>query len=191
MFSTLIQHISKYVTLTADEQQILTEYFKYEEVGKKHYLLSEGEVCNEQYFVVNGCLRMYFIKQNGAEHIVQFGIDNWWLGDYMSIDTKKPSSFFIQAVERSQILRLSSTNQQRLLERVPKLEHYFMRVMQKGFGAFQMRICYLFDMSGEEQYNLFVDRFPGFVQRVPQYMLASYLGVTPEFLSKIRGKKKI
>lgn len=190
MFANLLQHISKYVTLTPDEQLLLAEYFKYEEIGKKHYLLSEGEKCTAQYFVVQGCLRMYFIKDNGSEHIVQFGIDNWWIGDYMSIDTKQPSAFYIQAVENSKILTLTMANQERLLERIPKLERYFMRVMQKGFGAFQMRIRYLFDMSGEEQYNLFVDRFPGFVQRVPQYMLASYLGVTPEFLSKIRGKKK-
>ncbi|MCC8410686.1 Crp/Fnr family transcriptional regulator [Mucilaginibacter sp. UR6-1] len=190
MFATLIKHISKYVTLTPDEQEILTTYFKYEELSKKQYLLSEGEKCTAQYFVVQGCLRMYFIKENGSEHIVQFGIDNWWLSDYMSIEMQSPSKFYIQAVERTQVLKLSITDQQRLLERIPKLEHYFMRVMQKAFGAFQMRICYLFDMSGEEQYNLFVDRFPGFVQRVPQYMLASYLGVTPEFLSKIRGKKR-
>lgn len=190
MFAALLQHISKYVTLSTEEEAILSQYFEYKEVPKKEYLLVEGEKCNVQYFVLKGCLRMYFIKQNGSEHIVQFGIDNWWIGDYMGIETKGPSSFYIQAVEHSQVLVLSTLNQEQLLERIPKLERYFMRVMQKAFGAFQMRICYLFDMSGEEQYNLFVERFPGFVQRVPQYMLASYLGVTPEFLSKIRGKKR-
>ncbi|GAA4931146.1 Crp/Fnr family transcriptional regulator [Mucilaginibacter defluvii] len=190
MFAGLLKHISKYVSLTAEEELIVAEYFKPETVNKKQYLLSEGENCSTQYFVTKGCLRMFFIKENGSEHIVQFGIDNWWLADYMSMDTRQPSGFYIQAVEKSELLSLSVANQEKLLELVPKLERYFMRVMQKGFGAFQMRIRYLFDMTSEEQYNLFVDRFPGFVQRVPQYMLASYLGVTPEFLSKVRGKRR-
>lgn len=188
MFEPLLNHIQKFVPLTADEQELVKEYLKYEEISKKKYLLSEGDKCNAQYFVIDGCIRMYFIKENGVEQIVQFGIDNWWLADYTSFTLHTPSKFYIQAVQRSKLIILNQDKQDELLDKLPKLEKYFRRIYQRAYAAAQTRLIFHSDLSGEEKYHNFASRFPDFVQRIPQYMLASYLGFTPEFLSKVRGK---
>jgi CRP/FNR family transcriptional regulator len=188
MFTPLITHIQKFVTLTNEEQELVVNYLKFEELSKKKYLLSEGDICNAQYFVVEGCVRMYFIKESGVEQIVQFGIDNWWISDYTSFTIHSPSQFYIQAVQRSKVIVLTQTRQDELLDKLPKLEKYFRRIYQRAYAAAQTRLIFFTDLSGEEKYHHFASRFPDFVQRIPQYMLASYLGITPEFLSKVRAK---
>jgi CRP/FNR family transcriptional regulator len=188
MYHNLLSHIAKYVALTAEEQQLLMRFFKYQTVNKKSYLLTEGDVCHASYFILKGCFRMYFIKDNGTEKIVQFGIDNWWITDYMSMDLRQPSKFFIQALEDSEVAVFDRSVQEELFDRLPKLERYFRLILQRAQGAFVNRLFFLNSQSGEERYHYFNSAFPEFVQRVPQYMLASYLGFTPEFLSKIRAK---
>ncbi len=132
---------------------------------------------------------MFYITDKGTEQITQFAIENWWLADHMSLMMQKPSQFFIQAVEDTNLVALDYRRQEELLQQVPKMERYFRLMMQRGFAAMQMRIKYLHDFSKEDAYLQFSTLFPGFVQRVPQYMLASYLGLTPEYLSEIRKKK--
>jgi len=189
MFEPLINHIQKFVPLTADEQELVKSYVKYEEIGKKKYLLSEGDKCNAQYFVIDGCIRMYFIKENGVEQIIQFGIDNWWIADYTSFSMHTASQFYIQAVQRSKIVILTQDKQEELLDKLPKLEKYFRRIYQRAYAAAQSRNVFFTNLSGEEKYHQFASRFPDFMQRVPQYMLASYLGFSPEFLSRVRAKE--
>jgi CRP/FNR family transcriptional regulator len=189
MLAPLISHIQKFVPLTITEQEFVISFLKYEELSKKQYVLSEGNTCNAQYFVIEGCLRMYFIKDSGVEQIVQFGIDNWWISDYTSFTLHTPSQFYIQAVQPSKIITLTQEKQEELLDKLPKLEQYFRRIYQRAYAAAQSRQVYFSTLSGEEKYHHFASRFPDFVQRVPQYMLASYLGFTPEFLSKVRGKR--
>jgi CRP/FNR family transcriptional regulator len=190
MYQSLINHIQKFVPLTVDEQALLIGYLKHEEISKKKYLLSEGDICQAQYFVIEGCIRMYFIKETGTEQIVQFGIDNWWISDYTSYTLHTPSQFYLQAVQRSKIIILTQDKQDALLNKLPKLEGYFRRIYQRAYAAAQTRLIFFTNLSGEEKYNQFASRFPNFLQRIPQYMLASYLGFTPEFLSKVRAKKK-
>ena len=132
---------------------------------------------------------MYINTDEGTEQIVQFAIDNWWITDYNSFDFQKPSLFNIQAVENCEIAFIKKETQEELFKKLPQLERYFRIILQRSFAASIMRIQYIFNQSGEERYRHFNSSFPDFVQRVPQYMLASYLGFTPEFLSKIRGKK--
>jgi CRP-like cAMP-binding protein len=188
VFYPILAHIQKFVSLTADEQDAVKRYLVYEDVKKKQYLFSEGDKCNAQYFVTEGCLRMYFIKDSGVDQIVQFGIDNWWISDYTSLTLHTPSQFFLQAVQRSKVIVLKQDRQDELLECVPKLERYFRKIYQRAYAAAQTRLIFFNDLSGEEKYHHFASRFPDFVQRIPQYMLASYLGFTPEFLSKVRSK---
>lgn len=185
----LLQHISKYVNLTPEEAELLATYLKSGIVDKKKYLLKEGQVCNAVYFVAQGCLRQYYTNDNGNEQVVQFAIENWWMADYISFEDRKPSGFSIQAIEQTHILYLRYNDQLALFERVPKLERYFRLVVQRAYAAALIRIQYLFTLTGEARYHHFLQSFPAFVQRIPQYMLASYLGFTPEFLSKIRGRK--
>jgi CRP/FNR family transcriptional regulator, anaerobic regulatory protein len=185
----LLNHIQKFVALSEEEQEILLRYITVSDVPKKDFLLRQGQVCTANYFILKGCFRLYYINDNGTDQILHFGIDNWWIADYDSLDKQVPSAFYLQAVEPSRVAVLKKAVQEELFEKVPKLERYFRIVFQKAYTASQMRIKYIYTFSGEERYHHFNNSFPGFVQRIPQYMLASYLGFTPEFLSKIRAKQ--
>jgi CRP-like cAMP-binding protein len=186
----LLNHIQKFVVLSEEEQEILLSYITYHEVKKKDYLLRQGQICSANYFILQGCFRLYYMNDDGTEQILHFGIDNWWIADYESLEKQAPSEFYIRAVEPTSIAVLKKSIQEELFSKVPKMERYFRLVFQKAYTASQMRIKYIYTFSGEERYHHFNKSFPGFVQRIPQYMLASYLGFTPEFLSKIRGKKE-
>lgn len=189
MPSRLIQHFRKHIPLTESEEQYILEKIVVKSVKKKELLLEAGQVCHHQNFILNGCCRNYIINEKGSEQTLQFGIEDWWLTDYMSFSTEKPSHFYIQAVENSEIASISKTNLDELYKEIPQMERYFRIVLQKSFAASQMRIMFLFTMSAEERYNHFKSVVPEFVQRVPQYMLASYLDFSAEFMSKIRAGK--
>ncbi|HOX83453.1 MAG TPA: Crp/Fnr family transcriptional regulator [Chryseolinea sp.] len=189
MFDPLLAHLRKYISLNEAEEKILLSYLHHQSVKKKEHLLVEGNVCSANHFILKGCFRMYNNTDQGTEQIVQFAIDNWWITDYNSLDMQKPSIFNIQAVENSEIAIIRKDVQEELFMKLPQLERYFRIILQRSFAASIMRIQYIFNQSGEERYKHFNSAFPDFVQRIPQYMLASYLGFTPEFLSKIRGKK--
>ncbi|AFD08819.1 Crp/Fnr family transcriptional regulator [Solitalea canadensis] len=186
--STLLNHINRYVKLSEKEENLLLSLLKHQSLKKKAYLLTEGQICKANYFVAKGCLRNYLINDKGVKQITQFAIENWWITDYNSMVTQTPSGFFIQALENSEVIAIDYHVQEELFEKIPKLERYFRLVLERAYSASQMRIKFIFTQTGEERYHHFATSFPGFIQRVPQYMLASYLGFTPEFLSKIRAK---
>lgn len=186
--STLLNHISRYVQLSEAEENLLLSIVKHQSLKKKEYLLTEGQICKANYFVAKGCLRNYLINEKGVEQITQFAIENWWITDYGSLSTQTASGFFIQAIEDAEVIAIEKHLEEELFDKIPKLERYFRLVLKRAYAASQMRIKFIFTQSGEERYHHFATSFPGFIQRVPQYMLASYLGFTPEFLSKIRAK---
>ncbi|RDC56727.1 Crp/Fnr family transcriptional regulator [Pedobacter chinensis] len=189
MYSALYNHINRFIDLSNDEQEILASLLKSFSFKKKAFLHEAGETCRANYFVVKGCLRLYFIDIKGAEQTTQFAIENWWISDLTSFIFQKPSDFYIQAAEATEVIIIERRNYDELFEQLPKMEKYFRLIFQKLHQASQMRIKYLYSQTAEERYTSFNSLFPEFVQRVPQYMLASYLGFTPEFLSKIRAKK--
>jgi CRP-like cAMP-binding protein len=189
MFQSLFNHIGRYVTLDEKEQAILSAGLQYRKLEKKDHLLKEGAVCTANYFILDGCLRLYFISETGKEQTIQFGIENWWISDLNSMAHQTPSPFFIQAIEISEVAILDRQAEMILLESLPKLERYFRLILQRAYAASAMRLYYLSSLSGAERYDQFTRLFPGFIQRIPQYMLASYLGFTPEFLSRIRARK--
>ena len=189
MHEALLQHIEKFITLEPSEIDTLQSCLQLSKVKKKDHLLKEGQVCTTMYFVIKGCMRQYIINTKGSEQTLQFGIENWWITDLLSYHNHTPSHFYIQAVENSDIIAIEKQTLEAVLIQIPKLERYFRIVSQKSFGAMQMRIKFLFTMSAEERYHHFNDHFPEFVQRVPQYMLASYLDFSAEFMSKIRAGK--
>jgi CRP-like cAMP-binding protein len=189
MYTNLIQHIRRFVDLSEKESLVLGNYFKSHPLKKKEYLLKEGQVCRSIYFVEKGCLRMFFHTNKTTEQITQFALDGWWISDYFSFMDQKPSEYNIQAVEKSEIYAIHSLQMDELLKELPQMERYFRIVMQRAVAAAQLRIKYMFELSKEEFYNHFVTSFPEFVQRVPQYMVASYLGLTPEYVSELRKKK--
>ncbi|KUG09340.1 Crp/Fnr family transcriptional regulator [Solirubrum puertoriconensis] len=188
MYASLLAHIARYVSLSEAEAELLPQYLKPLTLARKEHLLLQGQVCTANYFVVQGCLRTYFLTEKGAEQTVQFAIERWWLTDYASLDAHAPSEFFIQAVEPTQVLVLEQRVQEELFAQLPQLERYFRLVLQRATAAALFRVKVLFGQTGAARYQHFSTAFPEFVQRVPQYMLASYLGFTPEFLSKIRAR---
>ena len=189
MYSALYNHIKKFTDLDAEEQEILGSLLKSSSFKKKAFLHEAGETCRSNYFVVKGCLRLYFIDIKGAEQTTQFAIENWWMSDLTSFLFQKPSEFYIQAAEATEVIAIDNRHYDELFDKLPKMEKYFRLIFQKLHQASQVRIKYLYSQTAEERYTNFNKSFPAFVQRVPQYMLASYLGFTPEFLSKIRAKK--
>ena len=189
MSDILRKHIEKFIRVDDEDYLKIRSYFKAIELRKKHNLLIEGKICTSNFFVVSGCLRLFFINEKGVEQTVQFALENWWLADYTSFSAQKPSEFYIQTVEKSTILAIDFSSQEKLLKEFPFMERYFRFIHQRAHAAYQFRIKYLYSSSREELYHSFNQLFPEFVQRIPQYLLASYLGFTPEYLSEIRNKR--
>jgi CRP/FNR family transcriptional regulator len=190
MHTSLLQHIQRFISLTEEENKVLETYFVHKKTDKKEFLFEEGQICPANYFVAKGCYRLYYVNDKGIENIVQFAIENWWIADYMSLEKQSPSPFYLQSIEVGEVMALEKQVQEELLQKVPKMERYFRILAQRANAAAQVRIKYISELSGEERYFQFTESFPDFVQRIPQYMLASYLGFTPEFLSKLRAKKR-
>lgn len=189
MTNTLKQHIEKYIGINEQDYEGIFKFFDVIHIKKKENLLAEGKICRANYFVVKGCLRLYFIKENGAEQTIQFAIENWWLADYTSFEKQQPSGFYLQAVENTDVLAITYQCQEEMLQQFPIMERYFRLMHQRANAAGQFRIKGLYGQSREELYRQFNKRYPEFVQRIPQYLLASFLGFTPEYLSELRSRK--
>ena len=188
-YQGFINHIRRYVELSDDEVLKLEPYLQPMELKRRGYLLHEGEVCRNNYFVEKGCLRMFFNNEKMVEQTTQFAIENWWLSDYFSYARQSPSEYAIQAVEKSVIVAIDYQHQDHLFIEVPQMERYFRIMMQRALSASQLRVKMIYQLSKEEMYRHFNSSYPQFFQRVPQYMIASYLGLTPEYLSELRKKK--
>ena len=189
MHINIIQHIRKFVDLSETEVVVFNKYVETHQLKKKELILQESKVCKNWYFVEKGCLRMYFINKKGVEQISQFALDGWWISDYQSFINQSPSDYYIQAIEESRIVSIDNQILDILLNEIPQLEKYFRIMMQKAIAGAQVRSKLLYEMSKEEFYFHFSTSFPEFMLRVPQYMIASYLGLTPEYLSELRKKK--
>jgi len=131
---------------------------------------------------------MFFVNEKGVEQTIQFALENWWISDYTSFSSQKPSGFYIQSVEKTELLVLDHAKQEAMLKAVPGMERYFRLVHQRAHAASQFRFRFFYEYSREKLYTEFIRQFPAFVQRIPQYLLASYLGFTPEYLSELRKK---
>ncbi|MBL4669965.1 MAG: Crp/Fnr family transcriptional regulator [Flavobacteriales bacterium] len=156
---------------------------------KKKFLLKEGKTCTSRYFITKGYFRHFYIDNKANEQIIHFGIENWWITDYASLVNKTPSKMYIQAMENTEYLELSQESLEILYLKLPKIERFFRIIMEKTYIASQQRIEFMFSLSGKQLYEKFILSNPNFSKRVPQYMLASYLGLTPEFISKIKLKQ--
>lgn len=185
---TFKAHLDKFITINEEEYASILSFFRVLEVKKKETLLLDGEICRSMFFIVNGCLRKFFINEKGVEQTTEFAIENWWITDTFAFERQIQSSFNIQAVERSVVLVLDLRVQEELLRKHPVMEHYFRMIYQRAYAAAERRIRYLYEMSREELYVHFSKQYPGFIQRIPQYLIASFLGFTPEYLSEIRAK---
>jgi CRP-like cAMP-binding protein len=182
------KHIEKFIVINEEEFSEVLSFFQVEQVQKKQNVMVEGQVCKYHYFVLKGCVRKFFVNEKGIEQTTEIAIENWWLTDNKAFEQRLPTEFFIQAVEPSEVLRIDYVSLEQLLQAFPKMERYFRFIYQRAFAASQMRIKYLYGLSKEAFYHHLNEQHPEFVQRMPQYLIASYLGFTPEYLSEIRKK---
>jgi len=186
--NNLFQQIKKYIDLSDSESTIIYKFIEQSNYKKKEFVLQENNVCRNLYFVEKGCLRMYFINEKAVEQIVQFALDGWWIADLKSFINETPSEYYIQTIENSKIISIKTEKLDQLLTELPKLEKYFRIIQQKELAAAQFKSKLMYEMSKEDFYKHFCTSFPEFMQRVPQYMIASYLGLTPEYVSELRKK---
>lgn len=188
MSKELTDHIQKIVRLSQEEALQISDRFQTLKIKKKKNVLDEGAPCHHIFFVLKGCLRMYFLKENGTEQTTDFALEQWWVTDFTAFQNQRSSAYSIQAVETSEVLRIDFHAFESLLKDFPILERYFRLIHQRAQAAAQTRVRLLYELSREELYHNFAMKHPDFVQRVPQYLLASFLGFSPEYLSEIRKK---
>ena len=187
-FELILNNIAKHVQLDKTETNFFVSLLQQKTIKKKDYLLQQGDICKAENFIVKGCLRTYSVDKNGFEHIVMFGIEDWWVGDLYSFLTGTPAQFFIDALEETEVIQISKQNLDILYDRVPKFERFFRLIIQNAFIAQQNRINQNLSYTAEQRYLEFVNKYPLFEQRIPQKQVAAYLGMTPVFLSMLRRK---
>ncbi len=182
----LIQHIQKITTSSnLEDDQILT-FFETKAFQKKGILLEEGKRCQSYFFVIKGCLRLFFTDQKGVEQTLQLALENWWLTDIDAFRSERNSAYTIQALETTEVLAITARNYELMLAQFPVMEQYFRLVYERAYAASLSRIRMISRMPKDEFYDLFRSKYPAFLQRIPQKVLASFLGFTPEYLSELR-----
>jgi CRP-like cAMP-binding protein len=187
MFELLFQKFDEKIDLTEEEKQLSCSFFIPKKLRKKQYLLQEGDVCKYVAFVEKGLLRSYTVSDKGIEHITQFAYEGWWIADQFSFLSGEPSVYNIEAMEDCELLLLTKQAEEQMLEKIPKFERYFRILLQNNLIVTQKRLASSLSQTAEERYNELIKSCPETLpHRIPQHMLASFLGVTPETLSRIR-----
>jgi len=184
----ILQNVGKHIQLSKNEADYFVSLLERKTLKRKEYLLREGDVCKTENFITKGCLRTYTIDENGFEHILMFAIEDWWIGDPLGFWTQTPSAHFIDALENSELLQISKPNLDKLLETVPQFERFYRIVFQNALIAERQRINQNLSFTAEQRYLNFIEKYPKLEQRISQKHIATFLGITPEFLSMIRNK---
>lgn len=188
MYSQLYKSIHENVALTDDEWELCKQSFSPKKMRKKQFLLQEGDVCKRIAFIEKGALYSYSTDEKGSQHVIQFGFEGWWIADLYSYFNNEPSSLNIEILEDSELLLIDRTQHERLLQEIPKYGKYTRIIFQNAFVALQRRIESALGLTAEEKYSRLIEQSPQFMNRVPLHLIASYLGVSPETLSRVRGQ---
>jgi CRP-like cAMP-binding protein len=183
---SLITYFNRHLNLTDEEKQAVRASFSERRVKRRQFILQEGDVCRLNTFVVEGCFRMYMCDEHGKEHNLQFAIENWWIGDIGSFHSEAPSRLNIEAIESSIILQIKKADQLRLFAEYPKFNRIFRVFTENALVSCQRRVLQNISSTAEERYLDFMQRYPDFFNRISNVQIASFLGITPEFLSTIR-----
>ncbi|HEY0262498.1 MAG TPA: Crp/Fnr family transcriptional regulator [Chitinophagales bacterium] len=188
LFDAINKNVSRYVSFSEEELNLFNSLLEYKKVPKKAVLLREGQVCNFEAFILRGCVMKYYINENGAEVVIQFAIEDGWMGDISSFSEQKPSVLYIETMEECEMFLLSPKTKEELLAKVPKFERVFRILIQRHLTAMQNRLYITIAKTAQEKYLEFINQYPTIPNRVAQHHIASYLGISPEFLSKVRAK---
>lgn len=186
MFELFFQKLQDKITLSEEDKKVFTSLIIPKKLRRKQYLLQEGDPCKYTAFVSKGALRSYTLDEKGNEHIVQFAVEGWYIADLYSFITGEPATYNIDAIEDSELLLITRQAQNELMARVPQYEKFLFLQIQSAYVALQRRLTAMISMTTEEKYTRLIKTYPDIVQRVPQHMIASYLGLTPETLSRAR-----
>ena len=188
IFEKLRAFLERSVSVTDEQFELIKPLFSPRKVKKGHLLLHEGDMTKHDVFVASGCLRTYTIDNNGKEHIIQFSTENWWTGD-LSFNRNVPAQCFIEALEDSEILIAEGSSLEKMIEYIPAMGSFYRAALQRSAAAKNERIVSALIKTAEERYDDFMKKYPSLMQRIPQHMIASYLGISPETLSRIRKQR--
>jgi CRP-like cAMP-binding protein len=184
----ILSNVEKHVALNESEKDLFVSFLERKSLSKRTIVLKAGEVCRYSTFVVDGALRSYSVDKSSDEHVISFAVKDWWIADMYSLISQKPAILTIEAIADSEVLLLSKQNQELLYEKVPKFERFFRILTENSLVANQQRIINNLTLTAEERYLHFMKKYPFVLECAPLHNIASYLGMTPEFLSKIRRR---
>lgn len=184
----ILKNIAQHITLTGQEQELFLSKTEVKQYKSKTVLLNDGEICRQSYFVNSGILRSFNINDNIVEHVLSFACSGWWISDMYSLLSQKPGNLFIQVIEDAEVIILSKENQEILYKEIPKLERFFRILTENSLVANQQRLMDNLSLTAEERFEKLCKKYPDLIYNIPQKQIASYLGVTPEFFSKMKSK---
>ena len=184
----ILENIAKHVSLTAEEQALFLSKLETKTYKPKTILLNAGEVCKHSYFVNSGILRSFNINDNIVEHVLSFACEGWWMSDMYSFFSQKPGQLFIEVLEEAEVVSLSKENQEQLYLEIPKLERFFRILIENSLVANQQRLMDNLSLPAEERFEKFTTKYGSLVHKIPQKQIASFIGVTPEFFSKMKAR---
>ncbi len=184
----ILNNVARFIDLTELEKQKYISLLTEVKVKKKGYLMQAGEITKYEYFITKGCLKVYTLDVDGSPHISMFAVEDYWTGDLASFMTKEPSRYFIKATEDSELLGISRTNYDLLFQEIPKFEKFYRILYQRSLISYIRRSNHGISLTAEERYIQFKKKYPKIVNRITQKDLAGYIGITPEFMSKIITK---
>lgn len=189
IYDSILKNIAKHIVLDKEEADSFISLITYKDVPKQTLLLTEGQACKYLSFVHSGALRSYCLDKEGKESTIMFAVADWWLTDMYCFLNNTPAMMYIETIEDSCILQISRENFDKLFYNIPKFERFFRILMQNAYTREQLRIIENLTLTAGERYDRFLNKYPQIAQQVTQKQIASYLGITPEFLSAIRKKK--
>lgn len=185
----ILKNIARHITLTADEEAYFLSILHPKKIKRKHFFLQEGEINRQTSFVLSGTLRAYTIDENGFEHILQFAPPDWWIADMYSFIAEKPGNLNIEAIEDTEVLTIQKKDLEQLYSTVPKFERFFRIITEKSLVAMRQRLIDNLSLTAKKRYQKFCQQYPSLINSLPQKQIAAYIGVTPEFLSKMLKEK--
>lgn len=189
MFQAINTYLHSCLDPTESDLLTFNQLLVHKKVPKKTFLLRAGEVCTFEAFILKGCVKLYYIDRDGMEVIMTFATENWWVSDIISFHEQKPSKMFIETIEDTELLVLTPFAKEEALRKIPALERMFRLMVQRHLSTYQERLFGNLALTAEERYDQFLQKYPHLPLRIPQHLIASYLGISPEFLSRLRKRK--
>lgn len=188
-FETINNYVARHIDLTAQEQAYFNTLLRITKVRKKQAIVQPDFTCKYRSYVFSGAMRAFLVDNNAHEHTIAFAIEDWWISDYSSYIFQQPATLFVEALEETTLIQLDYNAEQLLKESIPKFEKFFRIITERSFAFLQKRMLSNLSMTADERYQDFMHKYPKMAQRVPQYALASYLGMSTEYLSKLRNHR--